>query len=357
MNRLLLVCICSVAGLTLASAAQARDDIAYFDRATRKEVPATGSILEETPARVVFKPGTGVATKEIAATDIIDIAYEVPAAVKLAYGRARAEERKATESSLKDAERDKALAEALKSYQEILPKLAGDKYRNVVRNTRFKIARLQARLAEDNPSKVDAAIEALTQFQKEYPEGWEIHPAGRLLARLEWEKGNAEAAGKTYEALAAIPGLPQEARQEYELLGAEVLIQAKKCVDAEKKLQSLLKALPKDDPQAARVRIYLVECLGIAGKLAEAVSQLEEIIAKTSDRDLKAVAYNSLGDCYRLNGRPKEALWPYLWVDVIYHQDKQEHAKAIAQLAKLFDEQGDKARAKLYKDKLKRENR
>jgi len=69
------------------------------------------------------------------------------------------------------------------------------------------------------------------------------------------------------------------------------------------------------------------------------------------------VAYNSLGDCYRLNGRPKEALWPYLWVDVIYHQDKQEHAKAIAQLAKLFDEQGDKARAKLYKDKLKRENR
>jgi hypothetical protein len=72
---------------------------------------------------------------------------------------------------------------------------------------------------------------------------------------------------------------------------------------------------------------------------------------------LKALAYNALGDCYRLNNRPREALWPYLWVDVIYHQDRQEHLKAMADLAKLFAEQGDTARAKEYRDKLKREAR
>ena len=77
------------------------------------------------------------------------------------------------------------------------------------------------------------------------------------------------------------------------------------------------------------------------------------IIAKTTDKDLKALAYNALGDCYRLNSQPKEALWPYLWVDVIYHQDRQEHAKAMAALAKLFEELGDAPRAKEYKDKLK----
>src|SRR2546422_1023158 len=81
-----------------------------------------------------------------------------------------------------------------------------------------------------------------------------------------------------------------------------------------------------------------------AGKLDEAVRQLEALIAKTADAELKGLAYNALGDIYRANSRPKDALWDYLWVDVIYHQDKREHARAMEQLAKLFDELGDKAR-------------
>ena len=84
---------------------------------------------------------------------------------------------------------------------------------------------------------------------------------------------------------------------------------------------------------------------------------MEGIIAKTSDKELKALAYNTLGDCFRLNGRNRDALWPYLWVDVIYHQDRQEHIKAMEQLAKLFDELGDKTRAKQYRDRLKKETR
>jgi lipopolysaccharide biosynthesis regulator YciM len=119
----------------------------------------------------------------------------------------------------------------------------------------------------------------------------------------------------------------------------------------------LSKSLPASDPQAERISVYRAECQGVSGKLPEAVAQLEGIIAKTSDKDLKALAYNALGDCYRLNNRPREALWPYLWVDVIYHQDRQEHLKAMADLAKLFAEQGDTARAKEYRDKLKREAR
>src|SRR5207244_11984065 len=116
-------------------------------------------------------------------------------------------------------------------------------------------------------------------------------------------------------------------------------------------------SVPANDAQAARFSIYQAKRAGASGKLAEAVARLENIIAKTADKDLKALAYNALGDCYRLNGKPKEALWPYLWVDVIYHQDRQEHARAMAELAKLFEEQGDAARAKEYKDKIKREAR
>ena len=92
-----------------------------------------------------------------------------------------------------------------------------------------------------------------------------------------------------------------------------------------------------------------------SGKTTTIYSLLEHIIEQTTDKDLKALAYNALGDCYRWNSKPREALWPYLWVDVIYHQDRQEHVKAMTELAKLFEEQGDMVRAKEYKDKLKRE--
>jgi lipopolysaccharide biosynthesis regulator YciM len=157
--------------------------------------------------------------------------------------------------------------------------------------------------------------------------------------------------------LAAAANIPKEVRQDCELGIIETFIRGKKFAEAQGRLQAVLKNVPANDPQAARASVYQAKGVGASGKLAEAVAQLENIIAKTTDKDLKALAYNALGDCYRLNSKPKEALWPYLWVDVIYHQDRQEHAKAMAELAKLFEEQGDAARAKEYKDKLKKETR
>ena len=112
-----------------------------------------------------------------------------------------------------------------------------------------------------------------------------------------------------------------------------------------------------DDPRAVRGKIYLAECLGASGKLQDAVTQIEAIIKQTADRNLLGAAYNALGDCYRLNKRGKDALWGYLWVDVIYHQDREEPLKAMQHLARLFDEQGDKFRARQYRDRLKRESR
>ena len=46
------------------------------------------------------------------------------------------------------------------------------------------------------------------------------------------------------------------------------------------------------------------------GKLPEAEAQLKGLIGATKDRDLLALAYNVLGDCYRLNGQAKDALGP-----------------------------------------------
>jgi tetratricopeptide (TPR) repeat protein len=347
----------SVALLALESPVRGQDRIRHADRKTGKETAATGTIQEESPSQVVYKPATGTGTREIPALDILDIIYEVPPAIRFTYRSADAEEKRGSDLSLKDAERKKAYREAIKNYEEILPRLQEGKLKFAERHARFKIARLLARQAEEDPEQVGAAMDALAKFKERYSDGWQITPCAKILARLQLARGDTAAAQKTYEELAATANIPDEVRKECDLLIADALLRGKKYAEAQNKLETALKAVSADDPQATRIRIYLAECQGVSGKLPEAETQLQGIIAKTAEKDLKALAYNVLGDCYRLNGRNRDALWPYLWVDVVYHQDRQEHVKAMEQLARLFEEQGDKARAKQYRDRLKKEAR
>jgi tetratricopeptide (TPR) repeat protein len=340
-----------------SSIAYAQDEIRFADKTTHKETSVLGTILEESPSRLVYKPGTGAGTKEVPALDITDVIYELTGPLKQAYRRALADEKRAVDPTSKDEDRQKAGDEAIKEYQDILPSLTGERQKPLQRHVHYKIARLLARQAEDNAAQLDRAIDALQKFKKTFADGWQISDAARLLARMQVLKGDVLGAEKTYQDLAAIPGIPPEVQQECELRAVDALIQGKKYEAAETKLQALQRNVPSGSPQAARVRIYLVLCQGASGKMDEGVRQLEELIAQTADKDQKAVAYNALGDCYRLNGKPKEALWPYLWVDVIYHQDRREHLKAIEQLAKLFDDQGDKTRAKQYRDRVRRETK
>jgi tetratricopeptide (TPR) repeat protein len=355
-RHILVFCFLGLSALAGAPL-HAQDTIRFLDRKTMKELtPLSGRVVEESPAHIVCKSAGG-ATKEIAAPDILDITYEVPSSVKLTYRSALASERKLVDRSGKEEDRKKAFHEAIKSYQEVLSRLAGEKSKFAERHVHFKIARLEAWGAEEDPGRRESAIAALMKFMKEHAGGWQVSHGAELLAQLQIDQGDIDGARKTYETLAAAQSISKEMQQACQLRIIEMLIRGKRLAEAEAKLQSLLKSVPASDPQAERVSVYRAECQGASGKLTEAVAQLEGIIAKTSNKDLKALAYNALGDCYRLNNRPKEALWPYLWVDVIYHQDRQEHLKAMAELAKLFEEQGDPARAKEYRDKLKREAR
>jgi hypothetical protein len=133
---------------------------------------------------------------------------------------------------------------------------------------------------------------------------------------------------------------------------AEVLVANKKFAVAEKKLQDLVKTVPADSPQAVRVQVSLAECEAASNKAEQGAQRIEGILPKIDDVELKALAYNTLGDCHRQANRTKDALWDYLWVDVVYHQNRQEHAKALYYLAQLFKERKEDNRAKQYREKL-----
>ena len=47
-------------------------------------------------------------------------------------------------------------------------------------------------------------------------------------------------------------------------------------------------------------------------------------------------------------------MWSYLWVDVVYNQDKNEHLKAMERLIKVFKEFNDEEHVRKYEDKLAR---
>ncbi len=73
---------------------------------------------------------------------------------------------------------------------------------------------------------------------------------------------------------------------------------------------------------------------------------------ETTDKDLKALAYNALGSYYYGKDQLKEARWEFLWVDVVYNQDQTEHAQALYYLFKIFDKLDQKDRAQECREAL-----
>jgi hypothetical protein len=173
------------------------------------------------------------------------------------------------------------------------------------------------------------------------------------LAGLREQTGNTEGAQKIYEELAGNEALPKEARQEFSLSEARLLIRAGKYEPALKKLKDIAGGIAADDPRQARIEVYVAACNAAAGKSPEAEKQLKTLVAGKADNDAKALACNALGDLHLRDGKAEDAFWDYLWVDVLYSQDREEHAKALFQLSKLFEQvRKDATRAQQCLDRL-----
>jgi hypothetical protein len=317
--------------------AQTRDRVFYISRAKNavKEEVFRGQIMEETPQQIVVSRGTQ--TEKIPAVDVLDVDHEIPADLNIDV-RAKARKEEATGDKEPDpAKKLKLYDQAIVGYKELLAKLGkSDKYQLAQRHLEFKIAQLLARQAEDDPSRLDAAVTALADFKTKHPNSWQIGQAGKLLAQSQLAKGDMKSALATYEEFARRDDLGDALHQEFQLLGIKAMLRSGEFADAERKLTALVASLAKDDPQATRIAIYLAMCKSKTN-LADAEKRLLDILAGDADPAIKGLAHNALGDAYRLNNRLEDAFWQYLWVDQEYNQDRDEHAKALYYLSILFD--------------------
>jgi tetratricopeptide (TPR) repeat protein len=179
---------------------------------------------------------------------------------------------------------------------------------------------------------------------------WRYLEACELLGDLLAALGEYPAAQKRYAELEQAPWPAVKMRGSVlrgrALQGEAKFDEAAAAFDAALKLGAAESgALIESQKQGAA--IGKAACLAQTGKHAEAISLLEQVIAKADPEqaELHALAYNALGSSHRKAGNAKAALLAYLHVDVLYSSYANAHAEALANLAQLWREVGNADRA------------
>ena len=347
-----------LAVLVLATAVPAARAAAvkYFDRATGKDVTlGSVAIVRDGPEGLTVKVRTK--TQKISALDIREVLYNEEEVKPVDFQTYRAPFGKLDRANLpgtKDADRPKLYKEALAAFAELLPKLPPTS--KIKAYVQFKAAETAYRLGLAEPARQDDALAALGKFCAEHQEGWQIARALTLLAQMQEDRDDLKAVQKTYERLAAVPGISAETRATSLLNAARTLIKTENFAAAEAKLQELQKA-PLDKVAAGKVQVYLAQCQILGNdpaRAAAAEKQLRQLLSPDSDASLKALIHNTIGDYYTKKNQLDEAFWEYLRVDVLYNGDRFEHARALYNLARLYrDQRKDAERADKCLEALK----
>ncbi|MCI0681965.1 MAG: tetratricopeptide repeat protein [Gemmataceae bacterium] len=322
-----------VAVLSVGTAARAQDDI--YVRGKDKAVK--GYVAKESPKGVSLKDGAA-----FAAETIEDIVYEVnPIGVRLASYRPAVVAEKDSLDPAKAKDHKAKLDEAVRKYAEAAAKITEPFAK---RHAEYKAAALLARQLTEEGKDPAPAIAALTAFKTKHADSWQIAAALELLGRLQLDKKDYPGARATFGELAQAD-VAESIKQEAQLQMIYVSIRAGKTAEAQAGLKAALAGFPKGSKLAVKAQVLQAE-LHLAAKNYDAATKLLRKVTKdTTDKELKALAYNALGVCLYEQADYKGARWEFLWVDVVYNQDKDEHAKALYYLWKIFEQIGDAEKA------------
>lgn len=338
--RVLLVFgLVALASVPAALGQQGALDKVHYRDAEGKLVSVDGEI-KETPAGVQFTSGTKAL---ISPVDIVRIDYGNPKGVN-----------KADQFAAIALEDGGDPAKARQAYSDLLKKAGADAPAQTKRYLSFREAIWAGRAASAKTGdefKADAAkaVEMLTAVARASETSWEVWPTSRAAARLATELGDHAKAAGLLGQLAAVKGLPPALKLEAQLAQAAALLRDGKATAVEPILAQVEK--DKDFPKAGALPDRLA-VLRAAVKKDATPAAIEEATAKVKDPVAKAVGANLLGDAQLAARQPREAMWAYLWADVVYNQDRGEQVYAVSQLVGVFEALGDKDRAKQYRDRL-----
>ncbi|MSQ93036.1 MAG: tetratricopeptide repeat protein [Gemmataceae bacterium] len=319
----------------------------------RGKDPLSGTVLKEGATEVIVS--TFVAKKKtdvkIPSADVIDIVHDAigPASLIIkggAFKDARDAEKEADEGATPKA-RAKAMETAITKFKETLTKMnrdtQGQKY--AVREIEYRIAMLTVKQLSADQTTPEKAIGALQKFNKAFPDSWQLNVTMPLMAQLHMEAGEFKQAEAIFEEMSGMSEFPKSVQQEAELKVVRVSVKAGNIAQAKKKLDALEKKPGASKEFVSLVQLERANILVSLKKFDEAIPILQKAVKDNTDKQIKAIAHNTLGECLFKAEKYSEAVWEFLWVDAVFNQDKQQQAKSLYFLVQTFTKLGDGPRA------------
>jgi hypothetical protein len=343
-----LVCSLGLLATAYGQTSTNPDKVFYYDKVKKQDTSQTGKIADESPSKITMDNKLSFAVSEVK-----DVSYIGRLALdkRAKYGAALTAEENIEKASA--AGKKAAIETAIAAYEAAMPDVKTIPFAQ--RHFDYKIASLTARLAGEEPKKRKDAIDLLIKFQKSHADGWQITRAVQRLADLQIAAEDFKGATATLKALEKMKGVPDDVQAAIPGRLVDVLISAKEFKEASAQIDTLLKGVKADSPEAFALKLKKIQVDGsVPGQLDKTVKQIDDMIKAAKDRKQLAVCYNTKGQLLLSNNRGKEALYEFLYVDLIYNDDAAETGKACFELAKLFDKIKQPARAKEYAEKADR---
>jgi hypothetical protein len=381
MLRRLFLMAFTAASLALTASAQVPPDrVHYRDRAQEGKVVTVEGEAKETAASVqVIGPD-----KKVKAT------ISAPDMVRIDYGTLVGIDRTAqlaatTIEANGDAAKSLAAFKSLATNSPGALSNAKSKRYLDFRDLTWSAKVTDAKVGDDFKTEGKKIADRLLAFAKANAASWECWSTARTAARYLCELDESAAAADAMAILGGNAGLTPELRGEARLIEIGYLFRANKRLDADNALKALAadKDFPATGPLRERWTIFdevvkapappperketdpptpQEEVDARVAKVKEAAAKIEVAIAKAKDASARGAGYSALGELLVRHGLMREAMWAYLWVDVVYNQDHDEQVKAVNRLVRIFgalkekDKSGDgeKDRAETYRDRLPR---
>ncbi len=325
----------AVLALVVATA-RAEDEVHRFS----SKVKLSGKISAESADAITIERKDNGKTETVAVNDIDRIQYDGPIGLEV---------RKA-----ELLEQGGEYAKAIDAYAKAADQAAdGSPAR---RAAQFGGVRSMVRQAERSPDRGGEALQALAQFRSQNP-GSRFHYAlAEMTGQLALASGKGDAARAAFAELAKAPW--PATRLKAALYEGRILLREGKPDQAFARFDEVVRT-PGDsgDEQQRKqeARVARAEALIQQKKHAEAEKELRAVIDEvpSSESSIQAAAHNLLGDAEREMGKPKDAMFAYLYVDFMFSGERAEHAKALAYIARLWDQAGHPDRAEEARSRLK----
>ncbi|MBI2824688.1 MAG: tetratricopeptide repeat protein [Planctomycetia bacterium] len=221
----------------------------------------------------------------------------------------------------------------------------------IKQDMQFYKALCRSRMALAGNGDVKDAGRHMRAFVTSAANNYHYLHAAETLADLFAAIGDFDRAIEQYAAIERAPW------PDYKMRGGvakgRVLAAQKKYPEALAAFDAVLKlagdaSTPQAGEQKLAAELGKATCLAATGDPDTAIKLVQEVIDKAGpeDKEINGRAYVTLGNCYRQKqGAAKDALLAYLHVDLLYNKNREAHAEALANLAKLWNEIGKPERA------------